>query len=137
MVSFNDIAFYTTPEAPFSPSAEVMSSLNLSTGSHYLNCIFEYQGLCDFLGAIKPAQWPAAGTEIPIGDDGFAVKVSHEALGWPAICTFEESSLPMRERLFSLRARGHDYTHTYMGYLVDGRAVRNQARGVDERIKWM
>lgn len=126
MVVFDDLEFYTPSSEPedLKPSADTIRDLNLFAGSLYVDNIAEYNALCHFLGVVTPSRRPA---DTEVGSDGFASPAIRKEIGWPEDCPFDQTPLLFLRQVFSLRMHGQDYSHTHMGFLVAGNAVRESA----------
>lgn len=110
------------------PSSQALRALNLFAGCLYLRDEAHYKDLCNFLGIVTKC--PSTGYDngkISISSDGFADPVTRKALGWPVESPFTQDPLPFLRTLISLRTYGQSYAHTHMGFITNGRVLRQDA----------
>lgn len=123
MCSFDNLAFLTAGEARTdrSWSREIIQGLSLFSGSLYFEDFSAYEYFRNFLGLVT-----GVCGDIPEGrvsNEGFVDEETRRLIGWPTLSPFERNPLPFLRTLLNLRSKGHGFSQTHVGMVLDVRAL--------------
>ncbi|KAJ5136400.1 hypothetical protein N7448_004954 [Penicillium atrosanguineum] len=121
MRSFNDLAFLVVGERrnEWHWPPELIQDLALFSGNLYFKTFLAYENFRHFLGLVT-----GSCSNIPEGrvtNEGFVDEETRRLVGWPTQSPFMCSPLPFLRALFNLRSKGHGFSQTHIGMILDVR----------------
>jgi len=122
MMSFSQLSFYQAPsELLICIELEVLRWLDLFAGALYLDCVEDYQKLCEILGVFGSNKSLPPGAIV--SSAGFVDPAARIKAGWLSV--FQKSPIPFVKQLLSMRRKGDNYQFTHMGNVINGKTVRD------------
>lgn len=123
MRSFEDLAFLTVGEKRNERHwpREIIQDLALFSGNLYFELFSAYEYFRHFLGLVT-----GSCSKIPEGritNEGFVDEETRRLVGWPTLSPFQCSPLPFLKALYSMRSKGHGFSQTHIGMIIDVRVL--------------
>ncbi|KAJ5703864.1 hypothetical protein N7493_011002 [Penicillium malachiteum] len=122
MCSFDNLAFLTAGEAHTdqSWSHKIIQGLSLFSRSLYFEDFSAYEYFQNFLGLVTGVCGIPEGQ---VSNEGFVDEETRRLIGWPTLSPFERNPLPFLRTLLNLRSKGHGFSQTHVGMVLDVRAL--------------
>lgn len=123
MQSFDDLTFLTIGERrnEWHWPREIIQDLALFSGNLYFDSFLAYENFRYFLGLVA-----GSCSNIPEGritNEGFVDEETRRLVGWPTQSPFQCSPLPFLKTLFNMRSKGHGFSQSHIGMILDVRVL--------------
>lgn len=135
MTDFSGLRYWVMTIGPSKvwPSAETLIGLELFAGRLYFKDKSAYETTCEYLGIFVGKLPDMYEGIVEVQKDGFVSPNSRKRMRWGLQCPFEESPLPFLKAFLSLRTNGQSFSHTHMGFLLDGKPLTEADFEIAER----
>ncbi|KAI9376640.1 hypothetical protein BJX61DRAFT_530656 [Aspergillus egyptiacus] len=127
MRSFNKLDFLTIGKGRVLGFHEdLLLALEIFSGSLYFDTYADYERARHFFGLITEKTSNIGIPGDAITSEGFVKEEARNRAGWPVECPFLESPLPFLKTWYNIRTKGHGFSQSHMGSIIEGRPLREE-----------